>query len=405
MGFQKRDRRKVNITLVRKGAVLSEEHQGFLERKYEADAVRQVIFGIPGGKSPGPDGFSAQFYQDCWDVIGKSVSEAVVDSLNAWKLLKVLNNTTITLIPKVICLNNVGDYRPIACCNVLYKVMIKMISERLRSILPGIIAENQGAFVKGRYVAHNVMICQDLIKFYGRKITRPGCLIKLDIKKAYDTLEWDCIEEMMKALKFPDSFVRLVIECVKIPKFSLLLSGSSKGYFGANRGLRQGDPMSPLLFVIVMEYLSRILRSLDRKEGFKFHHRCEGIKLNHLIFADDVLLFSNGDLRSVHYMMQGLELFSQTSGLMPNPLKTNVYCSRMGDREVQQVRDMTGFQVERLPFMYLGVPISPKRLIAAEGKILTEKMVYRICQWASRSLSYAGSVILINSVLMAIQAY
>ena len=134
-----------------------------------------------------------------------------MDSLNSGRLLKVINN--------------VGDYRPIACCNVLYKVLSKMISERLRSILPGVIAENQGAFVKGRFVAHNVMICQDLIKFYGRKITRPGCSIKLDIKKVYDTLECDCIEEMMMALMFPVSFIRLVMECVETLRFSLILNG------------------------------------------------------------------------------------------------------------------------------------------------------------------------------------
>ena len=271
------------------------------------------------------------------------VSSAVVDSLNSGTLLKVINNTSITLIPKVICPNNIGDYRPIACCNVLYKLLTKLISGRLRNVLPEIIAENQGAFVQGRYVAHNILICQDLIKYYGRKITKPSCLIKLDIKKAYDTVEWDFLEEVMVAMEFPVMFVRLVMECVRTPKFSLILSGSNQGFFGARRGLRQGDPISPLLFVIAMEYLSRILSKLEDKEEFKYNDRCEGIKLNHLIFADDVLLFSHGDFRSVYLLMQALKTFSQTSGLIPNPEKTSVYCAGMDAREVRRVVERTGF--------------------------------------------------------------
>lgn len=144
------------------------------------------------------------------------------------------------------------------------------------------------------------MVSQDLAKGYERKNSVASCLIKLDLQKVYDTVEWDFVEEMLVGLQFPNHSIHLFIQCVRSPRFSLSINGSLHGFFEGKRGLRQGDPLSPLLFVSCIKYLSRILVLVGEKEGFKFHPRCVASKLNHLCFPDDIILCCKGDFRSVN---------------------------------------------------------------------------------------------------------
>ncbi|XP_056698158.1 uncharacterized protein [Spinacia oleracea] len=374
LGTKASSRSHVMIDIVHAGPTLEQLQKDQLLAPVTSEEVKYAMFSINGDKAPGPDGFGSYFFRENWNIVGEDVTKAVLDFFHTGKLLKEINSTTITLIPKTKCPKNVTGFRPISCCNVIYKCITKILCERMKCVLPMLIVENQGAFVHGRFIMHNIMMCQEIVRQYGRKNASPGCLIKLDKQKAYDTIEWDFLEEMLLSLGFQAQFVNWIMVCVTTPKFSIMLNGSAQGYFASSRGLRQGDPLSPLLFVVCMEYLFRTLYKVGEDSYFKFHPRCRSTKLTHLCFADDLILCCKGEFHSIQLLLQGFKLFSDTSGLKANIQKSAVYCTCWYETR-------------------------------GSSAGLVDKMMARIKTWSSRNLSFAGRITLINSVLLSIHSY
>lgn len=155
--------------------------------------------------------------------------------------------------------------------------------------------------------------------------------MKIDSRKAYDMVSWEFVEEALMGYGFPVRFTQLVMTSVTSPMYSVKVNGESHGYFAGRRGLRQGDPMSPLLFVLVMEYLSRILKSMSELPDFKFHPMCKQQKLTHLIYAYALMIFCKGNLESVSRVMEALGHFSAVTGLIANMDKSNLFIAGVDD--------------------------------------------------------------------------
>lgn len=337
--------------------------------------------------------------------MGNYVIAAVKEFFQTGEMLKAINSTSISLVPKVDCPTTVTDYRPIACCSVIYKCISKLICNKLKLVLPKVISDCQGAFVHGRNIINNILICQDLVRHYARKNAPKACLFKVDLQKAYDTIEWRFLEDLLKALNFPNHFIKVIMACVTSASFTIMINGTNHGYFTSSRGLRQGDPVSPLLFVICMEYLSRVLMYIGKKKNFKFHPRCAKLQLNHLCFADDLMVFCKGDEESAHLLIKGLKHFEDVSGLHANKTKSEVYTANVSENEVEKICQYTGFSKGHWPFKYLGTPICSKQLSKEDCATLVNKITSRIRSWQTRYLSFAGRLQLINSVLMSISTY
>ncbi|XP_074291861.1 uncharacterized protein LOC141618677 [Silene latifolia] len=268
---------KVNSGIVRRGSCITDEHRALLTAPVTDEEVKTAMFSIPGTKVPGPDGYSSQFFKDAWTIVGEEVTVAVKNAYQSETILKECNNTILTLIPKIDVPESVLQFRPIACCNTIYKCVAKVMCNRLSSILPDIISHSQSAFIKGRDIVGNILITQDLIKMYKRKACSPKIMMKVDLQKAYDSVEWSFLKEMLEALKFPPQFVKLIMQCVSTTSYSISLNGNLFGYFQGKRGLRQGAPLSPLLFTICLEYLSRLIEWVQIRPEFRFHPFCKRI--------------------------------------------------------------------------------------------------------------------------------
>ncbi|XP_074276997.1 uncharacterized protein LOC141600652 [Silene latifolia] len=399
------DTRPISTQTVQMGRVCSGEHHSLLMAPVTNDEIKQVLFSIPNHKAAGPDGYSSAFFKDSWDVVGELFCKAIHDFFLNGKLLKQINHTLITLVPKIDLPQNVSQFRPISCCNVVYKCISKLMCNRLAKVLPFIISESQGGFIQGRSIVENILICQDIIRCYQRKAASPRFMLKVDLKKAYDSVSWAFLKQMMNALNFPDQFVAMVMECVETASYSLVLNGEVFGHFKGKKGLRQGDPLSPLLFTVAMEYLSRVLNYTTNNMPFKFHPLCSPMKLSHLMFADDLLLFCKGDISSIMVLMRSFATFSYASGLQMSQTKTSAYFNGVQNSVKADILQVSGFSEGLPPFRYLGVPITCGRMKKQDCNILVERLVERIRKFGTKKLSYAGRLTLVNSVLSTVYSY
>ncbi|XP_062118795.1 uncharacterized protein LOC133832472 [Humulus lupulus] len=307
------------------GSKLSIEQQLKLLKPFSKKEIRDSLFNIPSTKSPRPDGFGSGFFKASWQDIGDEVCSAISQCFESGYFPSELHETTLSLIPKVANPSRAVDYRPIACCSTLYKCMAKLICKRLALVLPDLVQPNQRAFVKGHSIAHNIMIFQDLIKNYGRISTSSRCAIKINLSKAYDTIDWDFLEDLLKALNFPQKFIGWVMSCIRNTSYFLLMNGRVQGKFKGKKGLRQGDPMSPLLFVLIMEYLTRSLQLAALNSPFRYHPMCKSLKLINLCFADDLLLFCKGSISAVKSVKEVLDEFAAVTGLSINSHKSHIF--------------------------------------------------------------------------------
>lgn len=260
-------------------------------------------------KSPGPDGFNSTFYKQYWGIVGEAVTKEIQHAFRIGKLKSTLNHTFIALIPKSDLANRVDHFCPIALCNIVFKLITKIISNRLRPILDHIIHPCQAAFIPNRSIGDNILINHKVMHCLNKKKGRLSFMaIKLDLAKAYDRIEWHVLILIMAKFGFNSKFTNLILECISTTQYSLLLNGSPYGYFSPGRGLRQGDPMSLALFTIFSYLLSRMLARAEQEgciSGVKVSRLSP--KVTHLMYADDLVIYSKATLeeaREISYCLQ-----------------------------------------------------------------------------------------------------
>eukprot|EP00253_Pinus_taeda_P019717 PITA_19717 len=276
-----------------------------LEAKISIKEIKDALSDVEPDKAPGPDGFTARFLQVCWQIMEKNLYKMILKSQNCQKIGGSTNSSFIALIPKEKGAKDFNRFRPISLCNIGYKIITKVIANRLKGILPAIIPENQ-----------------DL------------------------ALEW--------------AFINWIRACIVDPWIAPLVNGRATSFFKASRGLRQGCPLSPLLFVLHVSVLSFYLDQKLVDQEILGLNIARGVKnVNHTLFADDTLLLGAASVRSALKFKEVLDDYSKATGSGLNKGKCKVFCWNISASILSTITRILGFSTSLswTSFTYMGLPI------------------------------------------------
>lgn len=304
----------------------------------------------------------------------------------------VLNHTYIALIPKIKIPRGPADFRPISLCNVAFKIITKTIANRLKLVLPDILDSTQSAFMPGRLITDNALLAYEIFHFmkHNKAVSKGSYAFKLDMSKAYDRVEWDFLEGVMLKLGVCVNLVNTIMRCVRFVSFAVLVNGQPTASFLPTRGLRQGDPLSPYLFIFCAEALSSLIRKNVEAgilHGVRICRRAPVV--SNLVFADDTIIFGRATEGQAINLHKSDIMFSK--GITNE--RGNHLAGLLGVRRVQQHA------------IYLGVPINIGRSKSAIFRSLVHRVEKKLKDWKSKTLSQAGKLTLIKSVAQAIPTY
>ncbi|XP_074318329.1 uncharacterized protein LOC141655135 [Silene latifolia] len=379
-----------------------------LRRDYGEEEVLEALNQMHPLKAPGPDGMNGLFYQTYWSLVGQEVVRAVLAILRGERSPRDINKTNIVLIPKKKAPDKIRDFRPISLCNVVYKLVSKVLANRLKQFLGDIVSENQGAFTPGRTISDNVLIAFEV--FHAMKSSRQvegNMAIKLDMAKAYDRVEWRFLYRVLCVMGLDRNWVDRVMACVTSVSFSVLVNGNPSRTFRPTRGLRQGDPLSPYLFILCAEVLSSLMRQAVADGALHGVRISNGApEISHLLFAYDSIFFTRATEEEAAAVCDILRRYEYASGQLVNLDKTTVSFSkgvpltkrsnlatRLGIIEVEEQ--------ER----YLGLPTVVGRSKKVLTNILRDKLSKRLKGWRGKILSRAGKEVLLKAVANSLPTY
>ncbi|KAL3820475.1 hypothetical protein ACJIZ3_006380 [Penstemon smallii] len=400
---------EINLVLGAMRSRVSSDDNHHLLQPYTAGEVYQALLSMYPLKSPGPDGFPPLFFQKFWPIVGKDVTNWVLGFLNDGIFDESCNLTNIVLIPKCNNPEYMTQFRPISLCNVVYKIASKTIANRLKPIMNSVISDYQSAFVPGRQITDNALVAFEITHFM-KKLTRNRVgqmAIKLDLSKAYDRVEWEFLRAVMIRLGFDAIFVDLVMKCVTTVSYSFVLNGVNFGAVKPERGIRQGDPLSPYLFLFCAESLSALICQEERRGHLEGISICRGApRVSHLLFADDTLIMCQATEEAAIHVNNLLLAYGLASGQNINFEKSSVvFTKNTEEDEIALILRSLPIRREPKHERYLGLPLTAGKSKREVFEYIRERVWSRLQSLKSRILSKAGKEILIKSIVQAIPSY
>ncbi|XP_071695868.1 uncharacterized protein [Rutidosis leptorrhynchoides] len=365
---------------------ITSDEASALELPFDEKEVHDVVFDCGSTKAPDLVSAVAWFWENS-------------------DFSKGCNACFVTLVPKRSDPITLGDFRPISLIGSYYKIDAKVLSNRLRKVLPSLIGSEQSAFLKDRFILDGGLIVNESIDFL-KANNQKSLLFKVDFEKAFDCLNWDFILEVMRCMGFGCKWRKWILSCLNIASISILFNGSPTKEFSLSRGVRQGDPLSPFLFILAAEVLNILSKAAIENGLFKGTEiGADKVLISHLQYADDTIFLGKWSRENVYSLRNLLKCFELASGLKVNFQKSCIYGIGVDFEEVSHVASRVGCQVGVFSFTYLGLPIGSKMLKLNYWSPVIEKIKGRLSDWRMRTLSFGGRVVLIKSVLNSLPLY
>lgn len=320
-----------------------------------------------------------------------------------------VNDALVCLIPKVKKPQSIGDLRPISLCNVLVRILSKILSNRLKSCLGSIISDKQSAFIEGRILTGNALIAFEINHYMKRKTQGKNGIAghKIDVSKAYDKLEWGFIHNMMQRFGFNQRWIDRVMYFVSSVRYSFSHNGEVFGDVAPKRGLRKGDPISPYIYIMCAEGLSSIIQ---RNEGADLLHECKIAKgaptISHLLFADDYYLFFKATRAEAHTMKRILQRYVDFSGQVINYNKSAItFSSNTNIEDREEVCSLLEVKEKDDPGKYLGMPMKVGGNKTSVFSFLVNRVDQKLQSWSMQNISKAGKVTLLKTAAQSIPKF
>lgn len=378
---------------------LSDEDRTLLEGDISLEEAGFALKTMSNNKSPGSDGFTAEFFKCFWLHLGPFVMRSLNDGFRKRELSSTQKEAVIICIPKGDKPRDlIKNWRPISLLNVVYKIGSACIANRLKCVLPSLICEDQTGFIPNRYLGDNVRLIYDMIDYLNRS-KLPGLLLCLDFEKAFDCVNWCFMFKVLHAFGFGPDFCGWIQTFYKDIKSTVSVNGKLSEWFLVERGCRQGDPISPYLFVICVEVLAIMIRQNEKIKGILVH----GTETKITQYADDTELMLEGDRTSFEEAIHTVQCFSKRSGLYLNAGKTSAIW--LGSKRNSPVKHMPHLHMDWNPerFKILGIwftnDLNECAMKNFEERFIEIKAMYKA--WLKRQITPLGRVAVLKSLILS----
>ncbi len=310
----------------------------------------------------------------------------------------------MVLIPKSPGADSLDNFRPISLCNSLYKIISKVLTLRMLKILPMIISQHQSGFVPGRQILDSVQMVHEVI--HSLEASKwEGMFLKLDLSKAYDRVDWSLLGKVLSTFGFDSKVCKIISQLVSTSSLAVLVNGVPSNFFKPSRGLRQGDPLSPILFIILAECLGRIIDCRKREaciKGILPSSNC--IPFTHQQFVDDTILGGEASVKEARALKKILDTYSSGTGQLINWNKSSLFFINTSEFRQRKIARILGYGVGSFPSTYLGLPLGSSPPESFWNGIL-DRFNRKMAGWKGVSLSQAGKCLLVKSSLQNLPIY